>query len=74
MSHSEWELLANSEDIERGDYVLVETEDGRTQRLQFLKQKGNDYIILKDISGQIFKFSTDSLEESEGERVIIGKA
>lgn len=74
MSHSEWELLAISEDIEQGDYVLVEKEDGGIQKLQFLKQKSNDYVLLKDRSGQTFKFNTDSLEESGGERVIIGKA
>jgi hypothetical protein len=73
MSHSEWELLANSEDIEPGDWVSVENEDGSTQKLQYIKQKSG-YVILRDRKGELFKFSADSLEESGGERIITGKA
>ena len=72
MSHSEWELMANSEDIEPGDWVIVENEDGSTQKLQYVKCKGG-CVILRDRKGELFKFSSDSLEESEGERIITGK-
>lgn len=71
--HSEWELLAITEDIEQGDYVVTEDDEGNEEKLMFVKVKGGS-VLLKDENGELFSFSASSLEENEGYRIIIGKA
>lgn len=73
MSHSEWDLLAISEDINKGDWVLTENEDGSTSKLQFIK-RSSGFVTLRDRKGNLFQFDIEGLEEVDGERIITGKA
>jgi hypothetical protein len=76
MSHasSEWELLKIAEDIEQGDKVLVESDDGEpSESMIFMKDSGK-IIVLRDKSGEIHKFSSSTLESVENNRYISRKA
>lgn len=73
MSHSEWELLTISEDIEVGDTVYVEDENGDNHDMVYVgtSKKG---VKLLDVEGETRVFSQDSLEEIGGYCVIAGKS
>ena len=76
MSHalSEWGLLAVAEDIEQGDLVVVESDDGEdTEHMMFVKETGKT-VLLKNKFNEIIKFSINTLEEVEGNRYVTGKA
>lgn len=73
-SYNEWELLAIAEDIEQGDEVLVELENGEQTVMIFIKEKGRGTIELKDETGEKRYFSSSNLEEKNGYAFILGKA
>jgi hypothetical protein len=71
---NEWQLLVESEEIEPGDLIVVEKENGKTMRMRFTKIKEGKYVMLKDGLGDLYHFSADSLEEIDGQnRIIVGK-
>lgn len=72
-SSSEWELLTIAEDIEQGDHVMVESDDGEDPTSMMFVKCSTKYVLLKDNNGELIKFSTTTLEELEGNRYITGK-
>jgi len=71
--HSEWALLVIAEDIEVGDTISVESEEGATEDMVFIGESKKG-VKLKDVTGEVHYFSEDSLEEVNGYRVISGKS
>lgn len=71
--YSEWELMAISEDIEPGDTVIVESDDGE-ELLVFVQEKNKNVILFRDADGEIRQFSQSSLEEIGGSAMITGKS
>lgn len=73
MVNTEWSLLVEAEDITKGDMILVEDDDGRTEKLRYYGERKRA-VILKDENGDVYMFDEESLEEKKGYRKIIGKA
>lgn len=72
-SLNEWELLVTAEDIEQGDTLDVELEDGTPVQMVLLKaEKG--VIKLLDVEGTTRSYSMSSLEELKGYSFITGKS
>jgi hypothetical protein len=72
-SLSEWELLVAAEDIEQGDTLDVELEDGTPVQMVYLKaEKGT--VKLLDVEGTTRSYSQSSLEEMKGYSFITGKS
>lgn len=69
---NEWELLEIAEQIEPGNYVIVE-DGGVDIRMQFVRYD-RGIVHLKDARGSWHKFRGASLEALEGEAVISQKA
>lgn len=71
--YNEWELLAISEDIEVGDTVLAEDENGEAVDLVFVgvSKKGVKFL---DESSEQRMFNPESLEEIGGYCILIGKS
>lgn len=70
---NEWDLLVAAEDVEPGDTLEVELEDGETTQMVFLKaEKGA--IKLLTIEGETKFYSQISLEEMKGYSFITGKS
>jgi hypothetical protein len=70
---TEWDLLKESEDIKLKDMILVESADtGKTFVLRFVKESKHT-IVLKNKDGAAFSFDKNTLEECNGEHVIVGK-
>ena len=61
---NEWQLLVNSEEIKIGDFLTVEFEDGKTQRMKLIKFD-DDSVYLKNKKKEIVEFSPDTLESLE---------
>jgi magnesium-transporting ATPase (P-type) len=74
MSSSEWELLVIAEDIEPGDSILVEEEDGSSADMVFIKVRPRGVVELLDIDGSSRLYSASSLEELKGYSCIVGKS
>lgn len=74
MASTEWELLTIAEDIEVGDTVAVENEDGDTVPMVFMSLGRKGVVTLMDREGENHLFSQDSLEEIGGYSVITGKS
>lgn len=73
MSYNEWELLVAAEDIEPGDTLEVELEDGEMALMVFTKiDKG--VVKLLDSDGATRSYSQASLEELKGYSFITGKS
>jgi len=73
MSYTEWELLEISEQLEPGDFISVEEDDGQITKCIYVKNTGK-FLHLKDISTkEIRKFNTESLEEIEGSGCVVGR-
>jgi len=73
-SLSEWELLVAAEDIEEGDCVDVDLEDGTSTAMVFISAKKGSVKLL-DQEGTYRTYSTQSLEElGDGNSFITGKS
>lgn len=73
-SLSEWELLVAAEDIEEGDCVDVDLEDGTSVAMIFMSAKKGSVRLL-DQEGNFRSYSTQSLEElGDGHSFITGKS
>lgn len=70
---SEWLLLVDAEDIKVGNYINVESEDGSTSKMKLIRYS-DKYVQLKSKTGEIIKFSAESLESKEEDLLIVGKA
>lgn len=71
--HDEWELLCISDEIEPGDLIDVEDDEGDTIQMVFVRHEGKG-VILKGPNGEVSRFSSATLEEIGGYRNIIGKS
>jgi len=69
----EWLLLIDAEDIKVGNAIVVEGEDGSTSKMKLIKYS-DKYVYLKSKTGEIIKFSAESLESKEEDLLIVGKA
>lgn len=69
---TEWDLMCISEDLEPGDYVVVE-EDGEEEVMIFVKERDSKAVILKDRAKNERVFSKLTLEEREGNALILRK-
>lgn len=73
MTMNEWELLVAAEDIEPGDAIQVDLEDGNTTAMVFMGlSRGN--VKLLDQDGRMRRYSAASLEELKGDSYITGKS
>lgn len=72
MSSTEWELLTIAEDIEIGDTISVEDENGNTIDMVYTGTTKKGVKLKSD--GEVKIFSQDSLEEIGGYCVIVGKS
>jgi hypothetical protein len=64
-SLNEWELMVAAEDIEPGNSIAVELEDGDSADMVFVGvEKGA--VKLLNQEGQYFRYSMQSLEELDG--------
>ena len=70
--YSEWELLVIAENLEQGDEIAVETEEGETHNM-IIVTWSKTRIKLKTKSGDIVFFDPESLEEFDGTMVISGE-
>jgi hypothetical protein len=71
---TEWELLVAAEDIEQGDSIKVDLEDGNSTSMVFISATGSKVKLL-DQDGAYHSYSTSSLEElGDGNSFITGKS
>lgn len=73
MVDTEWSLLVEAEDITKGDFIVVEDDEGNTEQLVYYGERKKS-VILKDFNGDVYMFDEESLEEKKGYRKIVGKA
>ncbi|MEM4379107.1 MAG: hypothetical protein QXL01_00270 [Thermoplasmatales archaeon] len=73
MNHNEWELLEISENIEQGDLISVEDDEGYSKLYVYVKSSGKLVYLKCPQTKEIRKFSAESLEEIDGEGYITGK-
>jgi isocitrate dehydrogenase len=70
--YTEWDLIKESEDISKGDSIIVEsTETGKTTSMVFIKED-DKYVYLKK-KNTIFKFYKESLEDLGENFLMVGK-
>ena len=72
---TEWELLCVAEDIEQGDSIEVELEDGSSEPMVFCKTfKGS--VILRNANKDLRRYSQATLEclEEDDGSYILGKS
>lgn len=69
---NEWELLEIADDIEPGDSLAVESDEG--SEVMIFKRYINGMVWCRDESGTTRKFRASSLEEIGGSGYITGKA
>lgn len=73
--NNEWELLMIADDIEPGDTIVVEdSETGESHEMIYVKQPDRKTVALRGQDGATKRFSASSLEELDGECVIVGKS
>ena len=61
-AHTEWELLKIAEDIAPGDMIAVETEDGATEEMKYIKTHKRR-VILRDGRNSLRYYLVDTMEE-----------
>lgn len=69
---TEWDLIVQSEDIKKGDKIVVENIDSGLTTIMKLLKIDKRFVYLK-CDDNIFKFEKDSLEDVTETFLIIGK-
>jgi len=64
-AHTEWELLKIASDIEPGNIISVENEDGTDEEMTYIKTYKRR-VILRDSSNHLRYYFVDTLEEVPG--------
>jgi len=74
---NDWQRMVDSEEIKLGEKVVIEFENGKTEKMKLIKYD-EDVIYLRNNKKEIVEFSPDTLESFEDINdlygTIIGKA
>lgn len=69
---NEWELLVASEDIKKGDIIIVESESGYTETMKLVRWSEKTVTLKNDLK-ELVRFRADTLESKEDSLIIVGK-